>query len=109
MAIICAHHRASALTLIAHSLANHRSLKHHRTTQQKQQLKEDTTLTETWLSCSCPPKTVDTTTHIMPCKCTLFKHRPEKQKGCGSGGVAILLLPQGTKLWEKAGSPDPIS
>jgi exonuclease III len=52
---------------------------------------------------------VDTTTHKIPCKCTLFKHGPEKQEGRGSGGVAILLSPQGTKAWEKAGSPDPIS
>ena len=64
---------------------------------------------ETWLSGSGPPKTVDTTTHKIPCKCTLFKHGPEKQEGRGSGGVVILLSPQGTKAWEKAGSPDPIS
>eukprot|EP00957_Ditylum_brightwellii_P135268 10314265-Ditylum_brightwellii.AAC.1 len=64
---------------------------------------------ETWLSGSGHPKTVGTTTHNIPCKCILFKHGPEKQEGHGSGGVTILLSPQGTKAWEKAGSPDPIS
>eukprot|EP00957_Ditylum_brightwellii_P088682 6753640-Ditylum_brightwellii.AAC.1 len=45
MAIIWAHHGTSASALIAHSLASHRSLKNYGATQQKQQLKEHTTLT----------------------------------------------------------------
>eukprot|EP00957_Ditylum_brightwellii_P199896 15238696-Ditylum_brightwellii.AAC.1 len=47
MAIICAHHGTSAPALIAHSLASHRSLKNYGATQQKQCLKEYTTLTGT--------------------------------------------------------------
>eukprot|EP00957_Ditylum_brightwellii_P074693 5677296-Ditylum_brightwellii.AAC.1 len=109
MAIICPHYGTSAPTLIAHSLAGHmsipynmRGLKHiYKLEKLSHHITNNTIdfvcIQETWLSGSGPPKTVDTTAHSIPCKCTLFKHGPEKQEGCGSGGVAILLLPQGAK------------